>query len=71
MKIKNPDYVDPVAVLVTANKAAFRAVFKSRLTDSHLTFEELRAALPPGLADKLTDGVIDEICKSLGLEIVG
>lgn len=69
MKIRNPDYVDSVAAFVTANKAAFRAVFKTKLNATHLTADEIREALPPGLAAKLTDGMIEELARAQGLAV--
>lgn len=69
MKIKNPNYADPVKVYVAAKKAAINTYLAGLPANkTHITPDEIRAAFPAEAA-KLTDGTIAEIAAALGLVI--
>lgn len=68
MKIRNPNYIDPVATFVAANKAAMQSWLAGQSGKEFVLPAEIRAAFP-ALADKLTDGMIHEIARALALEV--
>lgn len=69
MKIKNPNYIDPVNAYVAAKKGAINTWLAGRPTNQQfITPAEIRAQFPAE-ADSLTDGTIAEICKAIGLTI--
>jgi hypothetical protein len=69
IKIRNPNFVDTVTTWVTANKAAIQQFFVDHAATEVLTGDAIRAALP-ALADKLTDGTIAEIARTLDIEVL-
>lgn len=69
MKIRNPNFADPVAAFVASKKGAIQAWIATRpATEQFITAEQLRAKFPDD-ADKLTDGMIEEIARALGLGV--
>lgn len=69
MKIKNPFYIDPVATYALSVKQAVSAYLQANATLKTIEFSKVRADFP-GEAVFLTDGVIAEICKTLGVAVV-
>lgn len=69
MKFKNPNFRSQVDTWLENNRANVEAYFGSLdASEMWIDFDQVRADLP-GLADRLTDGVIEEIARSLGLEV--
>jgi hypothetical protein len=66
-KLRNPNFV--AAEATAANKTAIQNVLAALPANKDaITFDEIRAAVP-ALSSK-ADGVIAEIARSLGLEVV-
>lgn len=69
MKLRNPQYVPPSTAIVTARKSAVSSYLTANAAFEYIDFSKVRAD-NPALAADLTDGVIAEICKSLGIEVL-
>jgi hypothetical protein len=71
VRIKNPNKAasspSPVS---NADKAALEAALVN-LADKDPTFAELRAALPAGKRDRMTDGMLHQAALDLGLDVLG
>lgn len=68
MRIKNPAYVHPITAKVNARKAAVQSYLTSNAALEFIDFDKIRADNPAAAAD-LTDAVILEMCKALGIEV--
>lgn len=71
LKIKNMAYVPASKTFLDANKAAIATWMGSaaNINKPYVTAAEIRAAFPDWAA-KLTDGIIAEMAKSLGIESI-
>jgi cytidylate kinase len=70
MKIQNPNFADPLAAWVAANKAAVQAwlAAPAQAAMREISFDYIRANVPSMAGKK--DGELAEICKALGLVVV-
>lgn len=69
MRIKNPNFADPVAAYVAGKKNAIGTWLAGQPANKRfITPADIRAQFPAD-ADRLTDGTIAELCKALGLSI--
>lgn len=68
MKLKNPNYIDPVDTYIATHTAAIQGFFAERTTDEFIAFDDVRARFP-GEAANLTDGMIAEICQRLNIAV--
>lgn len=69
IRLKNPAYVPPIMATVNLRKAAVNTYLTNNAAFAEITFDKIRAD-NPALAADLTDGVIAEICKALGIDVL-
>lgn len=70
-KLKNPNYVSPVAAIVANRKAGIGTYLANNAALAEISFDKIRADFPAlTAAGELTDGNIAEICKSLGIDVL-
>lgn len=65
MRIKNPNYVDPITAKATAIGAKIKAAMTSEMNKNGFTLDELKAKFPGDAAD-LTPGMLSEIAQRNG-----
>lgn len=68
MKLKNPNHVNEVQQFIADRKAGIAAYFANNANLEYIDFDKIRADFPL-LADRLTDGVIHQICIDLGIDV--
>jgi len=69
MKLKNPLYKAPITLWIENNKASIKAYFDANDTDEFITFDKIRQD-NPAVADKLSDGVIHQICSEFNIDVI-
>lgn len=70
MKVLNPNYVSPVTAYALSVKDTVAAYLLTNKASRTLEFDKIRQDFPAEAA-KLTDGMLAEIFKELGLKVEG
>jgi len=69
MKIVNPNHVSVVEQFVEDKKAGIASYLQNKADQETIEFDQVRADFP-GIANDLTDGMISEISRALGIDVV-